>query len=133
MHGFFLIRTRKKMQVAPIYGEGVLISMPTLAERLIVGEGVLVQWSLQQTSNTGLGLTLLVEEVLDRSDKLQQFCLVQENLDVVHNVAATLQSCSKLLAKCDPEALPLSHCSSSQQLLLISLVILVGLVTKFNA
>ncbi|NJR43703.1 MAG: hypothetical protein HC767_14680 [Akkermansiaceae bacterium] len=88
------------MQVAPIYGEGVLINMPVLAERLIVGEGVLVQWSLQQTSNTGLGLTLLVEEVLDRADKLQQFCLSQENLDVVHNVAATLQSCSKLVSKC---------------------------------
>lgn len=96
------------LQVAPIYGEGILINMPTLAERLIVGEGVLVQWSLQQASNTGLGLTLLVEEILDRSDKLRQFCLAQENLDVVHNVAATLQSCSKLLAKCDPLILLLS-------------------------
>lgn len=88
------------MQVAPIYGEGVRINMPVLAERLVVGEGWLVQWSLQQTSNTGLGLTLLVEEVLDRAEKLRQFCVAQENLEVVHNVAATLQSCSKLLAKC---------------------------------
>jgi hypothetical protein len=90
------------MQVAPIYGDGLLVQMPTLAERLIVGEGKLVQWSLQQSANTGLGLTLLIEEVLDRADKLRQFCVTQENLDVVHDVAATLQSCNKLLAECVP-------------------------------
>lgn len=85
--------------------------MPALAERLMVGEGLLVQWSLKQTSNTGLGLTLLVEEVLDRSDKLRHFCLAQENLEVVHNVAVTLQSCTKLLAKCAPRLVLAVACS----------------------
>lgn len=99
------------VQVANIHGEGELINMPALAERLMVGEGLLVQWSLKQTSNTGLGLTLLVEEVLDRSDKLRHFCLAQENLEVVHNVAVTLQSCTKLLAKCAPRLVLAVACS----------------------
>lgn len=78
---------------------GHVVPMPQLANMLDVGNGCLVQWSLQGQERAGLGLVLLIEEIMDRTEKLQTFLSQHGDLFVIEHIVHTLAACTLLIAR----------------------------------
>lgn len=91
--------TRKPLQVAPVTEPGNMVPMPRLADQLNVGNGCLVQWSLEDSGRDGLGFVLMIEEVVDRAENLKQALLQHGDLTVVEHIVHALAACTRLLAR----------------------------------
>lgn len=78
---------------------GHIVPMPQIAEKLNVGNGCLVRWSLRGAERPGLGFALMIEEIVDRAAKLQSLLLQHEDVTVLEHVVHTLAACSFLLAR----------------------------------
>lgn len=89
----------KPLQVAPVTEPGHMVPMPRLADQLNVGNGCLVQWSLQDSGRDGLGFVLMIEEVMDRAEKLKQTLSQHGDFTVVEHIVHTLAACTRLLAR----------------------------------
>lgn len=73
--------------------------MPQLAKALHVGNGCLVQWDLQGQEQPGLGFVLVIEEIMDRSEKLQMILLQLADLVVIEHIVHTLAASTSLISR----------------------------------
>lgn len=89
------------LQVAPVTEPGRMLPMPQLASQLNVGNGCLVRWSLLSAEQHGFGFVLMIEEIIDRAQKLKHAVSEYNDLAVVEHIVYTLAACTGLLARCD--------------------------------
>eukprot|EP00892_Ulva_mutabilis_P002469 jgi/Ulvmu1/12222/UM086_0012.1 len=100
-------------QVGYVREPGRLVPMPQLANSLNVGSGCLVQWTLPGQEVSGLGLVLMIEEIMDRAEKLQAFLSQHGEILIIEHIVQTLAACTSLIFRVlhhDPwRALDLLH------------------------
>ena len=77
-----------------------VVPLPKLAEGLILGSCVLVQWRLQEPATGSLGVKLVIDELHDRAGKLREMLVSRRNLDLAASVSQTVLACATLLSRC---------------------------------